>query len=184
MGFDRRVYALLADVLRFPTAQLPDQVRECVDLVSAGVPEAGEFLADFLAFATEQTGEQLEELYTKTFELSPVCYPYVGYHLFGDTHKRAAFMVTAKQQLAAQGIMVENELPDHVSFLLEYMADVEDDEAAAALLQECLIPTVRKMAESFKKSGTNPYGKVLRALLRLLERDERNPVEITGGATQ
>ncbi len=182
MSFPRRVYALLADILRFPSAALVDQVRECIDLVSGTetVSQAGEPLRDFLAFAAGQPPESLEELYTNTFELSPVCYPYVGYYFFGDTHKRAAFMVTAKERLAAQGISVENELPDHLTFLLEYLAKSDDDAAAGDLIKECMLPAVRKMAGSFKRP--NPYSKVLQALLLILEQDERNSVELTGGA--
>lgn len=185
MSFPNRVYALMADILRFPSAELLDRTRECIDLVSRSevVSQARGSLRDFLVCASDQPREWLEEVYTRTFELSPVCYPYVGYHLFGDTHKRAAFMVVAKQRLVARGILPGNELPDHLCFFLEFLATADDDAAAGELIQECLLPTVRKMTESFNKAGKNPYSKVFYALLHILERDKRtNTVKVPGGA--
>lgn len=181
MAIERRVYALFADVLRYPTEYTAQLARECADLLSTELPEAGESLRDFSAFLGGQPFERIEELFTSSFELNPVCYPYVGYHLFGDDHKRAAFMVKAKERLTAHGIQIEEgELPDHLPLLLEFAAEVDDDEAVGSLINECLIPTVKKMAACFKTD--NPYGKVIAALLQVLEQDQRKQIAIAGGA--
>jgi nitrate reductase assembly molybdenum cofactor insertion protein NarJ len=37
-----------------------------------------------LEFAGSTPASRLEEIYTGTFDLNLVCFPYPGYHLFGE----------------------------------------------------------------------------------------------------
>ncbi|MBL8849760.1 MAG: hypothetical protein JNG89_08750, partial [Planctomycetaceae bacterium] len=47
-------------------------------------PEAAAQLADFVKFAESRSIEELEEEFTRTFELNPACALEVGWHLFGE----------------------------------------------------------------------------------------------------
>ena len=111
---------------------------------------------------------QLEELYTGTFDLQVVCYPYVGYHLFGESYKRGMFMAQLNQGYRERGFSAGNELPDHVAVVLRFLALTTDGDFSQALLREGLIPTVDKMAQAFGDQSDNPYAEVIRALLLVL----------------
>ena len=61
---------------------------------------------------------QLEELYTRTFDLNPVCTPEVGWHIYGEQYRRGRFLVQARELLKIVGVDERGELPDHLMSLL------------------------------------------------------------------
>lgn len=83
---------LFAGILEYPKPDLPDRVRECVALLSSVNPEAVTRLQGFRAFVEQTSLVRLEEIYATTFDLQVVCYPYVGYQLFGESYKRGVFI--------------------------------------------------------------------------------------------
>ena len=86
-------------------------------------------LADFPGF--EQLGStELEELYTRTFDINPVCSLEVGWHLFGEDYNRGAFLVRMRGLLREHGIEEGAELPDHLESVLRVLdAFVKRDRA-------------------------------------------------------
>jgi nitrate reductase molybdenum cofactor assembly chaperone NarJ/NarW len=118
----------------------------------------------------KRTLGQMQELYTSTFDMQPVCYPYVGYQLFGESYKRGAFMARLNGAYHASGYSAETELPDHICVILRFLgleiARAEDD-FGNALVREGLIPALEKMADVLKQTD-NPYHHVVAALLFLL----------------
>ena len=163
----RRAFGLFAGMLEYPGPDLPARVDECLPLVSEASPGAAERLDKFRAFVGDTPADLLEELYTGTFDLQMVSYPYVGYQLFGESYKRGAFMVGLKEQYRGVGLSEGNELPDHLAVVLRFLAVLEDVEAREELVRYCLIPALGKMSGSFE-GKENPYGQVILALLVLL----------------
>jgi nitrate reductase delta subunit len=101
--------------------------------------------------------------------MQAVCYPYVGYHLFGESYKRGAFLARLNEGYRAHGFSAKKEQPDHVPVILRFLALGEKGDFSEALLREGLIPALDKMADTFGDNGGNPYGEVIRALLLLLQ---------------
>ena len=94
----------LAPVFQYPRADYQDRVAECRATLAAVAPA---LLPDFEAFAAgirALTAARLEELFTQTFDLSPVCCLEVGWHLFGENYERGEFLVRVRQELRSQGI--------------------------------------------------------------------------------
>lgn len=113
--------------------------------------------------------------------MQPVCYPYVGFQLFGESYKRGAFMARLNEGYRSYGYQVGRELPDHISVILRFLAlgdEVRLGEFGQVLLCEGLVPAVSKMAGAFTKSSAvcsadlsvapNPYAAVVAALLVIL----------------
>jgi len=165
---DREIYRLFAEILEYPTPELAERVRAALKLLGSAHPEAAEELNAFRAFVEQTPLEKLEELYTHTFDLQVVCFPYVGYQLFGESYKRGAFLAGLKGQFKAYGFSSGNELPDHVSVVLRFLAIPPEEEIGGPLLREALIPALEKMLNSFKNEG-HPYRRVLRALRLTLQ---------------
>jgi nitrate reductase delta subunit len=156
------IYELLACLMEYPTPSLPDQTRECAVALKAQRERAARHMAHFRIFV-EQTGLcALEELYTATFDLTPVCYPYIGYQLFGDTYKRGEFLALLNARYRDIGIVIQGELPDHLGMVLRYLAQIPD----ADLVNEGVIPTLERMIEQLKD---NPYRELVQAILAVLQ---------------
>ncbi|MHC4937924.1 MAG: nitrate reductase molybdenum cofactor assembly chaperone [Planctomycetota bacterium] len=131
-------------------------------------------LADFPGF--EELGSaELEELYTRTFDINPVCSLEVGWHLFGEDYNRGAFLVRMRGLLREHGIEEGAELPDHLESVLRVL-DVMDRGKAAELAREFVLPAVLKMRAPFGE-GTNPYANVLAAVESFLRDTYGEPVE-------
>ncbi len=155
------VYELFACLAEYPTPDLPDQVRECAAVLKTRRSRAAGPMARFRLFV-EQIGLcRLEELYTATFDLKPVCYPYIGYQLFGDTYKRGEFLALLNAHYRETGFVAQNELPDHLGMILRYLAHTSDVD----LINEGVVPTLERMIDQLKD---NPYRDLMRAILVVL----------------
>lgn len=160
----QRTLALFADLLEYPTLLLAEQVR-CLQ----GELPPQSTLADFGAFVEREPLVRAQELYTTTFDLNPVCCPYVGYHLFGESFKRGALMAKLRETYAQHGFVSNvTELPDHLSTLLRFAATCEDPDLAQEVVTELVLPGLRTMAATLA-SESNPYTDVLRTLLDTLD---------------
>ncbi len=165
---ERLLYHHFADLLTYPGADLAAAARRCAALLAAAEPEAAAAVARFGTWAEATPSGRLEEVYTNTFDLQPVCCPYVGYHLFGESYKRGAFMVKLKEEYRRHGFDAGNELPDHLCVVLRFLALVTDEALGKDLIAECVMPSLAKMVAGFGASA-NPYTELLRALLSLLQ---------------
>lgn len=163
----RRAYRLFAYILEYPSSDLRGRVEECAELLSTVNHQAEHRLRKFQSLVQDTTSSRLEEVYTGTFDLQVVCYPYVGYQLFGESYKRGAFMVGLKEQYRQCGFSEGKELPDHLAVLLRFLAILDDAEASQEISTMCLMPSLDKMALAFKDKD-QPYGEVVLALLDFL----------------
>ncbi len=171
----RRALQLLADALEYPRPGLLETVRECAALLAADNPGAAACLREFCAFVEETPRGRLEELYTGTFDLNAACYPYVGYHLFGESYKRSIFMVELNERYRAHVFPVTGELPDHLTVLLRFLAVCDDAALSEELICEALLPALERMEANGGAAGgaeerARPgYGLVLQALRLALQ---------------
>ncbi len=148
------VYRLFADLLEYPTAvNLAEKAGACADLLA---PATAALLNEFRAFVEQSPPERLEELYTNTFDLQVVCYPYVGYHLFGESYKRGAFLARLNEGYCAHGFSAGKELPDHLGVILRFLARGDSGEFGQTLLDEGLIPALNEMVGTFGDTSTEP----------------------------
>ena len=188
---EQRVLHLLADILDYPLTNPAEKVGECVALVSAGNGDAAARLRQFQALADETPSARLEEIYTMTFDLDAACHPYVGYHLFGESYKRSAFLVELKERYRERGFAASNtELPDRLSILLRFLSMSADEELRQEIINEGLLPALGKMVketeegdEEFQGEGdanayANAYRNVLHALRLILQDLSTQPQEI------
>ena len=111
--------------------------------------------------------EKMQELYTITFDMQPVCYPYLGYQLFGESYKRGAFMAQLNEAYHAFGYSAVQELPDHLAIVLRFIgldATNRQDEFCQALINDGVMPALEKMLKVFGEQSENPYFGLLSAL--------------------
>jgi nitrate reductase delta subunit len=160
----RNLYRLFAELVEDPTPLLSDRVNKCTSLLIPFQREAADLMRGFKTFLHQTSLDRMEQIYTRTFDLPGICYPYVGYHLFGDGSHRRMFLSGLKEHYKVRHFFPGNELPDHLGVMLRFLASNEDEEEREELIFLCIIPALKKMLEGFE-DGDNPYEGVLRALL-------------------
>lgn len=165
------LYDALADLLAYPTPAIFHQAQACLEQLRQSQPESASAMENVCLGLERLSLEELEELYTITFDMQPVCYPYVGYQLFGESYKRGAFMAQLNEAYHACGYSAGQELPDHLSVILHFLGSsttAREDDFGRALLVEGLVPALEKMLQAFDKQSANPYFGLLSALHRVV----------------
>lgn len=161
-----------ADLLDYPTPQIQEQLVTCLSELRP-YPEAAQALKNFAGGIRNLTLERLKELYTITFDMQPLCYPYIGYHLFGESYKRGAFMAQLNETYHAYDFCPQQELPDHLPVTLRFLGlepARREDEFGQTLIVEGLLPALEKMIQSFNQQTENPYASLLVGLRLALSR--------------
>jgi nitrate reductase delta subunit len=167
MKDETRLYDLLARLLSYPAGDYPHAARACQGLLRGDESEWSESFERFSSFAQTTPLEELEELFTRTFDLNPVCCLEVGWQLYGEDYNRGRFMVRMRQLLRAHGVPESIELPDHLANLLPLLGRMEPEEAGP-LCAASILPALEKMQAGLADRG-NPYVELLLAVRRLLE---------------
>ncbi len=157
------IYENLADLLDYPGANWQSRCDECKDLLSAG---SQSFVSPFALFASETEKlslSELQEFYTRTFDLNPVCALDIGYHLFGENYKRGVFLANLRETEAPFDLGQEHQLPDYLPVLLRLLTKLDDEELRRALVVDCMIPALEKMLKTLGE-GENPYRHLIAAV--------------------
>ncbi len=169
----QKFYRYCSELLNYPTPRLEDQARTCVTLLVVDYPEAAQSMQKFLDGIEGIPPGRLEEIYTGTFDVSPTCFIYAGYILFGESFKRGRFMVRLQEEYYKYGFDRGNELADHLAVIMRFLSKIEtEDEFTQSLKIDCLIPVLAKMIAGFNQDGQNPYFHLLHAIISVLEKTQ------------
>jgi nitrate reductase delta subunit len=153
--------AKVAPLLEYPG---PDTKAQAIALAESmkWYAEIWEDLLEAFALHLQLTPpKELEETYTKVFDMNPGCCLDIGWHLFGETYKRGSFMANMRQSLREHGIAEGSNLPDHLPTVLRLLPalPVED---ARDLTRDCILPALEKLRP--KLEGAEPYNHLLESL--------------------
>lgn len=150
----RSLYQYFAQMLEYPTGGTLGAAVEAQKLLADKDPASTAQLKEFHDYAASLPPGRLEEVYTGTFDLDAACHPYIGYHLFGETYKRSAFLVELKQRYNAEGfIFPSTELPDHLAIILHFLSATRDETQAQEIARDALLPVLERMTGRAKSEG-------------------------------
>ncbi|MCC7119071.1 MAG: nitrate reductase molybdenum cofactor assembly chaperone [Anaerolineales bacterium] len=173
------LFDAFATLMEYPPSVSAEQTQKCLEALQPIPAEAASQLAKFANFYRQAAPQKMQEVYTTTFDMQPVCYPYVGFHLYGESYKRGAFMAQLNEAYRAGNYSAEQELPDHLSVILHFLGKNEENhqsEFGQALISSGAIPALEKMLATFGPNSENPYFGLLSALhLFLVHSTEREP---------
>jgi nitrate reductase delta subunit len=168
----------LGAILAYPREGYRSSVDECRKLLASGDPEAAVAIDSFSEAIADLDETELEELYTRSFDLNPVCTLEVGWHIYGEQYRRGRFLVQARELLSQVGIDEQGELPDHLMSLLPAVARLEPDHAAT-FAGTYLVPAVNKMLAGLADKA-NPYEQVLSATQQILQTFAAETTQVEG----
>ena len=174
------VYGALGGLLLYPDASFPERLQACRKQVGQADPAAAEQVERFSEGVEGLSLEQLQELFTRTFDLNPVCSLEVGWQLFGEEYSRGTFLVAMRAQLREKEIKESGELPDHLTHILPLLDRMEDRERVY-FNDKYLKPALSKMLAAFEGKQT-AYAHVLQACDAMLpDSKATTPAEVTHG---
>jgi nitrate reductase molybdenum cofactor assembly chaperone len=159
----KSIYERLADLLEYPGASWCSLIESCGELAAEEIPESSGALSVFREAVTNLSLSELQEVYTRTFDLSPVCALDIGYHLFGENYKRGVFLASLRETEAPFDLGQEHQLPDYLPVLLRLLTKLDDEELRSALIVDCMIPALEKMLKTLGE-GENPYRHLIAAI--------------------
>jgi len=145
----------LADLFVYPVAGFRTRFDQALDCLEAEDVAAAEKLAPLAQKVGDVSEEDLEELYTRTFDINPSCTLEIGWQLFGEDYNRGSFLVHMRELMRELGVEEGTELPDHVMHVLPVLGRL-DPEEAVGFSHRFLQPALDKMLEAFA-DPENPY---------------------------
>lgn len=165
----------MAALLEYPTDGTLALLKAFRAQVRHSLPRAAEWLGGLEAYLVANPVESVQELYTSTFDLTPVCTLDIGYHLFGEDYQRGRFLALLRESQEKTGMKEERELPDHLPVLLRWLARVRESEVYSEMLEECVLPALSKIDGCLVDSA-NPYRGLLQAVAVILKQDLKSGV--------
>lgn len=166
----KRIHEQLAALLEYPGPDWDANLAACKKRAFGSSPELLTSFTAFCAGAKNLPLSSLQEIYTRTFDLSPVCALDIGYHLFGENYKRGVFLANLRETEAPFDLGQEHQLPDYLPVLLRLLTKLDDEELRSALIVDCMIPALEKMLKTLGE-GENPYRHLIE-LIRLVLHSE------------
>ncbi len=162
-----RTLGTISRLLSYPDESYTQLAELLYVLVQCELPDAAKKISEFGQFVEQCEGVELEEVYTRTFDVNPACALEIGWHLFGEDYMRGQFLVRMRGELTKYEIAESTELPDHLAHVLAVLALMPDDEASQ-FSHACVFPALHKMQQSLEKNQS-PYRHLIWCLLHLLE---------------
>ncbi len=160
------VYDHLGDLVVYPETHYHERLHVCIAALRDTHPEAAKALQPFGDLVSGMPLTDLEELYTRTFDINPTCCLEVGWQLFGEDYARGTFLVTMRQNLRTYGLAESTELPDHLTHVLALLGRL-DRRDADELATRAALPALKKMIDGFAGKD-NRFECVLKAVERVL----------------
>lgn len=177
MVMESGIYSIFADLLTYPKEDLKLKVEECVKALSTDggyPPEVIEELKRFQKELEDLPLDDVQGIYSYTFELSADYTLDLGYHLF-DGFKRANNLSAIKSMYRDKNFPYEEvakgELPDNFPVILKFLDSLEDEELKKDFRESFVILAVEKLAKNFERNKKNIYSHLISAVYRVLDKD-------------
>lgn len=153
-------YSLLADLFDYPRAGFSDRVLKVQGFLEERYPESGRTLSLFTRFAQQATLIEIEELYTRSFDVQAMTTLDLGYVLFGDDYKRGEILCQLNREIGRAGINPGTELADHLPNVLRLLPQLKEEALVEELVGEIIVPALTLMIAEFNPSRLEQKNKL------------------------
>ena len=166
-------YRYIADLFRYPTAELKGQVHRVAEYLEPEDALLHVKFKPFHEFVTNNSINSLEEHYIRTFDVRAICHLDIGYIVFGDDSKRGRFLYHMKEEQISAGNDCGSDLADFLPNILTLLGKTKNPDLAEELTVSILLPALSVILQKLK-SGNNIYEIPVVILISLLEQDFEN----------
>ncbi len=168
MGARALRYELLGALFAYPTADYVAALNRCLLALDNTQGDAGRILRPLVERVENMTLAEVEEMYTRTFDINPVCTLEVGWHVYGEDYARGAFLVKMREMLRENNLPESTELPDHLTHVVVLLGRLQGEEADH-LVSRYILPALKKMLDGMK--GEQPYKALLKTVWAVVRQD-------------
>jgi len=155
-------YKLMSRFLDYPDQELKshlDEIELLLDDASLAEEERAA-LRNFAAWLRQEDLTELQAAYVQTFDLTPEHSLHLTHHLFGDDKNRGPALIDLTEYYKEFGLETpENELPDFLPLILEFVSTLEPEGAAVFLHDTAKV--LKVLAANLEKADS-PYAPLLR----------------------
>lgn len=170
-------YKLLSKLLSYPDEALAEAIPSLNEMLRSGF-EASEaiVIGNFLRDLSTQDLTDAKGVYVQTFDMTPEHALHLTHHIFGEDKNRGPALIDLSEHYRSYGMDIAsndgapNELPDYLPLMLEFCAQLDDEEAREFLSQWTKV--LGQLAINLEKSQSS-YA----PLIRLIERRSR-PLQV------
>ena len=141
-------YDEFAALFDYPDSDYPARVWAAQGSVADHCPVAAARIEAF-AEALPSAVAELQEIFTRSFDIQAITTLSVGYLMFGDDYKRGELLANLNREQRDAGVDGGRELSDHLPNVLRLMARWPDHEMVTELVQEVVRPAVERMVAEF-----------------------------------
>lgn len=142
-------YALLAHLFDYPAENFVFDISEVKKKLAPKYTKAHEVLDQFISHVQSLKLQELQEIFTRSFDIQAATTLDIGYLLFGDDYKRGQLLVHLNQEHQKIKNSCGTELPDHLPNVLRLISKCEDQELIQELVSEIVAPALLKMISDF-----------------------------------
>ncbi len=168
MEQNKDILALYAELFGYPGQGYAAVLGRCRTRLAEICPEAAQQLEPLSSRLAQGSLKDLEELYTRTFDMQPRCCPYIGYQLCGESRERTLFLLKLREIYLQHRFDEGGELPDHLGVVLRFLAQNVADEECEIIIRDGMLPALEKMIGLFETEPRHPYGTLLVSLQQFL----------------
>ncbi len=174
---EKSLYTRLAELLEYPREDIKIKVDECVKALAKDKRYPHEIVHEIEKFQKdlqEMPLDDLQGVYSYTFELSGDYSLDLGYHLF-DGFKRSNKLSAIRSMYNANNFPYDEyskgELPDHLPLTLHFLGFIKDEELKKDFRQTFVILGMEKLARAFERHHQNVYSHLIKAIYEVIEKD-------------
>lgn len=160
-----KLYKILALLLEYPTVELCahwDDIKQEIQLLDNAVDTEKQAMLEFIEWAEMHTLTKFQEIYVRTFDLTPDNALYLTHHLFEEQDRdRGPTLVELSEFFKSEGFEIKDgELPDYLPLVLEYVSMLEDENSARLFLKDSA--HVAEILATNLEKQESPYAPLLR----------------------
>ena len=155
-------YIIMAELFEYPDDRFAEKVETVQQFLDAHYPEAAEMLREFTALSSRASRIEMEELFTRSFDVQAVTTLDLGYVLFGDDYKRGELLVNLNREHREAENECYTELSDHLPNVLRLLPKMQDRAIADELVQKVISPSLNRMIKGFEPEIIEAKDKVYR----------------------
>lgn len=167
-------YQKLAGLFYYPDLAFPEKVKQIQQYLDKYYLPASKELRGFTDFTSKATLKEMEELFTRSFDVQAITTLDIGYLLFGDDYKRAELLVNLNREHNEVGNDCHHELADHLPNVLRLLPKMKKQEIVEELADKVVGHALRKMIGEFDPEKLKEKNKVYKRHHKtLIERSEK-----------
>ena len=165
-----RRYDLLAQLLNYPEVEgYPDTLARALEILEDGYADAAATLRPLHDHVQGMPNPEIQEMYTRTFDINAVCTLEIGWHIYGEDYARGALLVNFREELRLVNVQESCELPDHLTHVLMLLGRI-GGEKADDLAARYVLPGLNKMLEGMD-ADTQPYRALIETVSKVVRAD-------------